>query len=270
MEVRQDEVRPRLPRPDAGLALLISLAVALVITIGEIDHLLSQVLDDGRTWSVSKLTGTTAALHHGDTLDGWAFFADRAQGANGQVDTWLRMYAITDIALALTYGLLGHVWFRRFRSSKLGRTGTVLVLVGAGADLVENAAIGLGAQSGWLLVVATGLKWSALLPAAILALWTLRTTLARLPKALYTHRYSALIVLPLSVLSLGRGPDLLEQLPDIQRAWADPGHHGTSSGPDWHGRAGGRHLVHRSTAHRAPLVAGVPELDRRRPPLPRG
>ena len=70
------------------------------------------------------------------------------------------------------------------------------------------------------------MKWAALLPAAGLALWTLRRTLARLPKALYTHRYSALIVLPLSVLSLGRGPDLLEQLPDIQRAWADPGHHG--------------------------------------------
>ena len=225
VEVRQDEVRPRLPRPDAGLALLMSVAVALLITIGEIDHLLSQVLDDGRTWSVTKLTGVTAALHPGDTLDGWEFFADRAQGANGQVDGWLRMYAVADLALVATYALLGVAWFRRFRSTKLGRNGTLLVLVGAGADLVENVLIGLGAPLGWLLLVATAVKWLTLLPAGLLALWTLKPSIARLPKAFYTHRYSAIIVLPLALLSLARGPDLLEQIPDIQRAWADPGQH---------------------------------------------
>jgi hypothetical protein len=227
VEVRQDDVRPRLPGPNAGLALLMSLAVALAITIGEIDHLLSQVLDDGRTWSVTTLTGVSAVLHPGDTLDGWQFFADRAQGANGQVDGWLRMYAATDLAFAATYALLGVVWFSRLRwSSKVSRIGVVLVVVGAAADCVENLLIGLGAPLGWLLLAATAVKWLALLPAVVLAVWSLRHTLARLPKALYTHRYSALIVLPLAVLSLGRGPDLLEQLPDIQRAWADPGHHG--------------------------------------------
>ena len=143
-----------------------SVAVALLITIGEIDHLLSQVLDDGRTWSVTKLTGVTAALHPGDTLDGWEFFADRAQGANGQVDGWLRMYAVADVALVATYALLGVAWFRRFRSTRLGRNGTLLVLVGAGADLVENVLIGLGAPLGWLLLVATAVKWLTLLPAA--------------------------------------------------------------------------------------------------------
>ena len=70
VEVRQDEVRPELPRPDAGLAVLLSLVVALLITIGEIDHLLSQVLDDGRTWSVTRLTGVTSLLHPGETSDG--------------------------------------------------------------------------------------------------------------------------------------------------------------------------------------------------------
>ena len=225
VEVRRDEVRPQLPRPDAGLALLLSLAVALMITIGEIDHLLSQVLDHGRTWSVTKLTGTTAVLHPGDTLDGWRFFADRANTANGQVDGWLRLYAVTDIVFAATYGLLGVVWFRRFRAARFGEVGMALAVIGASADVLENTLVGLGAPAGWLLLVATAVKWAALLPLAVLAVWTLRRTIARLPKALYTHRYSAAIVLPLSVLSLGRGPDLLEQLPDIQRAWADPGQH---------------------------------------------
>lgn len=225
MQVRQDETRPRLPRPDAGLALLLSVAVALLITIGEIDHLLSQVLDDGRTWSVTRLSGVSAALHPGETLDGWAFFADRAAEANGQVDGWLRLYAVADLALAAAYAVLGVAWFGRFGTTRLGRAATVLVLVGASADALENLLIGLGAPLGWLLLGLTTLKWVALVPAGALAVWTLRATLARLPKALYTHRYSAAIVLPLGLLGLGRGPDLLEQIPDIQRAWADPGQH---------------------------------------------
>ena len=226
VEVRRDVVRPRLPRPDAGLALLLSLVVALLITIGEIDHLLSQVLDQGRTWSVGGLTGPTAVLHPGDTLDGWEFFAERANGVNGQVDGWLRLYAVADVVLALTYGLLGVVWFRRFRAARWGEVGMALAVAGAAADVLENVLVGLGAPLGWLLLGATSLKWALLLPLVVLAVWTLRRTLARLPKALYTHRYSAAIVLPLALLSLGRGPDLLEQVPDIQRAWADPGQHG--------------------------------------------
>ena len=225
VEVSQDDVRPHLPRPDAGLALLISLAVALFITRGEIDHLLSQVLDDGRTWSVTKLSGATAVLHPGQTLDGWEFFAQGANAANGQVDGWLRLYAAVDIVFAATYGLLGVVWFRRYRAARFGDIGMALAVVAAAADVVENVLIGLGAPLGWLLLVATAVTWLALLPVVGLAVWTLRPTLARLPKAVYTHRYSAAIVLPLTLLSLGRGPDLLEQLPDIQRAWADPGHH---------------------------------------------
>lgn len=225
VQVNRDEVRPRLPRPDAGLALLISLAVALFITIGEIDHLLSQVLDDGRTWSVSKLSGVTAVLHLGETLDGWDFFASGANAANGQVDGWLRLYAAVDIVFAATYGLLGWVWFRRFRAARFGEVGMTLAVVAAAADLVENTLIGLGAPLGWLLVLATAVKWAALLPLVVLGAWTLRRTLARIPRALYTHRYTAAVVLPLALLSLGRGPDLLEQLPDIQRAWADPGQH---------------------------------------------
>ena len=225
VEVRQDEARPRLPGPDAGLAMLLSLAVALLITVSEVDHLLAQVLDDGRTWSVNGLSGVTALLHPGETLDGWEFFAERGQEVNGQVDGWLRMYAATDAALAVAYAVLGLAWFRRFRGSRLWRAAVPLVLAGAAADLLENLLIGLGAPLGWLLLLLTAVKWAALLPVAGLALWTLRHPLARLPKALYTHRYSAAIVLPLGLLGLGRGPDLLEQIPDIQRAWADPGQH---------------------------------------------
>ena len=69
-------------------------------------------------------------------------------------------------------------------------------------------------------------KWVALAARGLpRSLDACSSSIGRLPKAFYTHRYSALIVLPLGLLSLARGPDLLEQVPDIQRAWADPGQH---------------------------------------------
>ena len=40
-------------------------------------------------------------------------------------------------------------------------------------------------------------------------------------RALYTHRYTVLVVLPLAVLGLASGTDVLEQVPDIQRTWLD-------------------------------------------------
>lgn len=227
--VHQDDDRPPLPRPHPGFGLLLSLAVALLITLGEVDHLLAQILDpqEGRVWSVNSLSGVTAVGSWDETWEGWRFFGERAAAANDQADGWLRGYAVVDVLFALVYGALGHFWFRRFhrpgRAGRLGRLGSRAVYVGAAADVVESLQLLLLVPHPLPIMLTTVVKWAGVLFALALALWTLRHALARLPRAFYTHRYSAAIVLPLALLSLGRGPDLLEQLPDIQRAWADPG-----------------------------------------------
>ena len=115
-----------------------------MITIGEIDHLLSQVLDNGRTWSVTQLTGLTALLHPSDTLDGWRFFAERATGRNGQVDGWLRMYAVVDIAVRAHLRPARLLLVPPFPRRRVGAVGVALVLIGAVADVLENLLIALG------------------------------------------------------------------------------------------------------------------------------
>ncbi len=41
--------------------------------------------------------------------------------------------------------------------------------------------------------------------------------------ALYTHRFSLLVVVPFAALGLAKGTDVLDQLPDVQRQWVDSG-----------------------------------------------
>jgi hypothetical protein len=200
--------------------------VGLWIAVGDVDHLLAQLLDKDRTWSVSHLTGPGSLGNHAETVTGWEFFRTTAGSGTYAADTttWLHAYALFDWALVATYLALAVIWARS--SLTPARVG-VLVAIGFGglADAAENLLIWDGAKHTTLLVVAAWLKWLPLAAGAIGALVISRRQVGRalryLPSALYTHRYSVLVVLPVALLSLGRGPDLLEQLPDIQRRWAD-------------------------------------------------
>lgn len=227
VEVRQDDTRPKLPRPDARLALLASVAVVLLIMLGEIDQLLSQVVDPDaqRVWSVNALSGPFGWFDRESTAEGWRFVADPGNVADPEahplsqdlvdsVGAWLTAYAMLDVGLALVYGWLGVLWF----SGRSARGG-LLILTAATADILENLQILVWTPHPYVLMACTLAKWLALLGAAYYVWSEAKDSITRLPRALYTHRYSALIVLPLAFLSLGRGPDLLEQVPDIQRAW---------------------------------------------------
>jgi hypothetical protein len=93
-----------------------------------------------------------------------------------------------------------------------------LVCLAAVADLRESWLLGHGASDAGALVDTSRAKWALLAAGLAVMLVCARSGLAAfvrwVPAALYTHRYSAAIVLPLSLLSLGRGPDLLEQIPE--------------------------------------------------------
>jgi hypothetical protein len=107
------------------------------------------------------------------------------------------------------------------------RVGAVLVSAGACLDIVENVCIATKVSCAELLPAISSAKWGLLgfgaLVVAACARRCLKAFLREQPKALYSQRYSVLIVLPLTLLSLSRGPDLLEQIPDIQRRWSDNG-----------------------------------------------
>ncbi|MDP2774057.1 MAG: hypothetical protein Q8O61_10935, partial [Nocardioides sp.] len=216
-----DERAP-LARIDAGLATLLTVAAALAIALRQLDGLIGQVLDDGNSRTPTGLTGVVGP---GMAHDGWRFLFGPAGEAEPRLDGWLTGYVALDALFALTYGALLLRWVRREPRPLAARVARTAVLVGVSADLIEGFLI-LGRWE-TLLPFASYAKWAGLVVAVgVLVVLGARELLAGLRHgagALYTHRYSAIIVLPLALLGLVAGPDLVEQVPDIQRRWVDDG-----------------------------------------------
>ncbi|GEP34692.1 hypothetical protein NSZ01_24600 [Nocardioides szechwanensis] len=218
-----------LARIDAGLATLLSLAAALAIALRQLDGLVGQVLQDGTRWTPTDLTG----LHWPETAhEGWRFLFGPADAAEHRLDAWLTGYVFLDVAFALTYGALLMRWVvhELARATTFGRAWAAVAsgaaaVVAVAADLTEGVLI-LGRWE-TPLPFASYVKWAGL-AVAVLVLVVMRgrdlvSGLRLGAGAFYTHRYSAIIVLPLALLGLVAGPDIVEQVPDIQRRWVDDG-----------------------------------------------
>ncbi len=122
--------------------------------------------------------------------------------------------------------------------------------VGGAADAAESVLLldladGHG-RPGWL-VAATTAKWVGLVVAVLAGVVAARQSgdtprgpddptpydeddvhrpagpVRRVLPALYTHRFSLLVVVPFAALGLAKGTDVLDQLPDVQRQWVDSG-----------------------------------------------
>lgn len=238
-----------LPVIDRRVGMLVGATLAVLIALTEIDHLIGQVLDGTQVHSVTNLT-STGLFGAGD---GWASLSGPGREIEPRLGTWLAAYGLLDLCFTALYGgaLLSAV--RRLPSRAaaarelpgapwgVGRFWPQLFLaVGVGADLLENVLITLGGRWAPVLQAASLVKWLGL---AVGIVWLLRAALAlrrledRTPArgrirdwlaGLYTHRYSLLVVAPLAALGLARGPDLLEQVPDIQRRWVDSGDWGSA------------------------------------------
>ena len=207
-------VAPRLP---VRTGLVTTLALVVLVALFEIDRLSGELLDEGgRTWSFTRLMGPAVLLDRSSA--GWT--AQFGEGA-GRLYGWLAQYVLLDLVFVGCYAWL------------LRRAGTPRWVVAALAatDVVEDAAAllvrGPLPALAPLAVGASVVKWLAV--GAVVGWWVLhlrgsggearRRALARAVRALYLHRFSVIAIVVLAVLSVLPGPELLDQLPDVQRAW---------------------------------------------------
>jgi hypothetical protein len=204
---------------------LVGLLVAAYLAMAELDRLTADVLDkDGQSWSMTTLMGPSRLFDL--STDGWIATGFTSDG--GRLFGWMLTYLLVDVIFIAAYGWLLASW--------LGWTLPVKLLVGL--DLAEDLAVALygrpTAHPGltWVPIALSLLKWAAVI-VVILVLtrrltdatdaYSWRSGLVRLRRALYVHRFSLVPLIPLAALGLISGPNILDQLPDIQRQWADTG-----------------------------------------------
>ena len=223
---------PSCSRTNLARYLAVTAALLLLIAMGELNRLSAAVLDDkGRAWPFSQLMGPSRLLDH--SADGWVAGTGTFTGG---LSTWLYWYLALDVAFVLVYtATLLVLFIDRYPPAAL-----LAVLLGA-VDLTEDVLAALAGRPAVAqpepglvqraLPWVSGTKW---LLAVLLVVglarrfgshsdpdW--RKAFGRLVRALYTQRFSVLPILPILVLSIVPGANMLDQLPDIQRRWADGG-----------------------------------------------
>jgi hypothetical protein len=202
---------------------LVFLAVAMLIAMAELDRLVGDAISsDGQVSQIADVTGFSAVAH----IESWAGWATATP------PPWLLILIqiALDLVFIWAYRLLllqftpavgpAAAWHRRVRWL-------------VAADLAEDAMLALAAIAltwgGHPLVLGGAvagfaiLKWVAVV---LLLFWVLRHERAQLRswfslrlRLLWVHRAAAVVVGALAIVSLLPRAEILEQLPDIQRAW---------------------------------------------------
>ena len=212
------------PVMGVGKGITISLVVALFVALGEINRLSAQVLDtQAHSWSFTTLMGPGAFW----TVDGWsatfpAYADERA--------TWLALYVALDAVLIVVYGVVVAGWLAAHGAGVLA----VILRALAVVDVLEDvsALVTVHTRSvplAYVTAVLSSVKWVAVLVALAVAAYAalefgpvVRSWL----RGLYTHRFSVIAILPIAVLTVPAGSDLLDQLPDVERRWFDTSWYG--------------------------------------------
>ncbi|MDQ2796571.1 MAG: hypothetical protein M3Y06_05325 [Actinomycetota bacterium] len=221
-EVPASKPSAQLPVLGVGKGMVVSAMIALLVAMGELDRLSCQVLDaGGRAWAFTTLISPGSLF----STEGWtATFPAYAGERNG----WLAAYLLLDLVLIGVYGGVVAPWLWKRGHRVVAATVWVL----AGVDVLEDLSAFVGAHltggaAGLVGRVAGGAataKLVLLLLVAILLLRALakpavRSVIRSWLRGFYTQRFSILAVLPIALLSIPAGSDLLDQLPDVQRRW---------------------------------------------------
>ena len=152
-------------------------------------------------------------------------------GYGDQRAAWLVAFVVLDLALIAVYGLVVPAWLPASEAA-LAQTLRVLAVVDVLEDLgalVATRSSGVTAERvGSVTSILTTLKWLAVLVLVVLLVRRLlqpdaRAQIRGWALAVYKQRFGVLAILPIGVLSVPAGSDLLDQLPDVQRRWVEDG-----------------------------------------------
>ena len=150
----------------------------------------------------------------------------------GWLPFWLYLHLFFDVLFIIGYSLLGFSLLPREGERAARLLLWALIAADLAEDAIAAAAYGVIAAHvhvasvlGIVLHVATMLKWLAaiaLLVHVAYRIWDCgraRRAVRYGFWALWEQRFSVVVVLFLAVVAAGRGADVLEQMPDVQRSW---------------------------------------------------
>lgn len=210
----------------------VGLALSGLVGMAEASAVIQEATPTGQ-YSASALFGlgqvTAPASPPYGVLDGWA----QATGLFGALPFWLCLYLGFNLLALAGWWLLGRVVLpaNERRARQLLSIVALAVLLQDGLALLAFLAWVRPANDhvpgiiAWSLDVAVIVKWAVIL--ALLArvgywAWredSVRTQARWVARALKKQRFSVVVLGLLAVLAVARGSDVLEQLPDLERAW---------------------------------------------------
>ncbi len=217
-----------MPRITARLGMVVSAVLVLLVAMAELSRLTGEVLTTaGRSWPVATLMGPGRLV--APFTDGWS--AAYPEPDAGHRTMWLVAYLGLDAVFIVVYGIIIARWLAPSWPA-MARLLRILALVDVVEDALALAAGTFAAPASMVLAWATGLlsaaKWVLTAGVVLFTLWRALTPPGRAAVgvwrlALYKQRFSILAVLPIAVLSIPGGSDLLDQMPDVQRRWLRDG-----------------------------------------------
>ena len=234
--------RPRVPvliggeswRRIGAMLSWVAVASLVAVMLGEIDRLIASVPGgDERSHSLNVVLSPLGATK----TDSWLQWADAE--LNQAIGRWIVLSALLDLLLVLALVVLFMALVRIAARPRSRVVPTVALVAYASAELIEDAfQIGGGfavvagdpavaQRLGIAMAVFTTLKALSLLVFAFAVLRIaayrreMRRQIARVARAIWVHRLATLAILVIVVLACIPAADLLDQLPDVQRQWAD-------------------------------------------------
>ena len=133
------------------------------------------------------------------------------------------LYVGLDVLLIVLYGLSSPDWLPAHGAGSLAWILRVLALVDLLEDGFALAALnGRSSRWGRSPRSSRSQKWLLVLVAVVVAAYLAlqhRPVIRSWLRAVYTHRFSVIAILPIAVLTVPAGSDLLDQLPDVERRW---------------------------------------------------